>query len=51
MSLRQVNTDEYHAAFALFIGSPFGAQIAAHQLVYALKNHFAVVPCVSSTPL
>ena len=39
--LRQVNTDEYHAAFALFIGSPFGAQIAAHQLVYALKDHFA----------
>lgn len=39
--LRQVNTDKYHAAFALFIGSPFGAQIAAHQLVYALKDHFA----------
>jgi hypothetical protein len=39
---RQVNANEYHFAQALLIVTPNGAQIAAHELVHALKNHFSV---------
>ena len=38
--LRQVNTNEHHLADALFAFSPIWAEVAAHQLVHALEDHF-----------
>ena len=40
--LGQVDTNEHHLADALFAFGPIGAQIAAHQLVYALEDHLLV---------
>ena len=40
--LGQIDTDEHHLADLGFAGRPFGAYIAAHQLVHALENHFFV---------
>ena len=37
----QIDTDEYHFAHSLLILVPRLTQIAAHELVHALKNHFA----------
>ena len=37
----QIDTDEYHFAHSLLIFLPRLPQIAAHELVHALKNHFA----------
>ena len=39
---RQVNANKYHFAPAHFFGRPLRPQVAAHQLVHALENHFAV---------
>ena len=38
--LGQINTDEHHLADALFAFGPIRAQIAAHQLMHALEDHF-----------
>ena len=38
----QIDTDEYHFAHSLLILVPRLTQIAAHELVHALKNHFAL---------
>ena len=39
---RQIDANEYHFAHSLLILVPRLPQIAAHQLVHALKNHFAL---------
>ena len=33
----QIQADEHHLADARFVLAPLGAQVAAHQLVHALK--------------
>ena len=38
----QFDADEHHFAHSLFTNGPFGAQIAAHELVHPLENDFAV---------
>ena len=40
--LRQVNSDKYHLAATLFIRAPGGAEVAAHELVYALEDDLAI---------
>jgi hypothetical protein len=40
--LGKVDSNENHFAFLGFAWCPFGPQIAAHQLVYPLKNDLAV---------
>ena len=37
----QIDADEYHFAHSLLILVPRLTQIAAHELVHALENHFA----------
>ena len=39
---RQIDADEYHFAHSFFLRIPRLPQIASHQLVHALKNHFSV---------
>ena len=39
---RQIDTDEDHFAGFLLTLSPSRAKVAAHQLVYALKDHLAL---------
>ena len=39
--LWQVDADKDHTAFALLVASPFGAQIAAHELVHTLEDNLA----------
>ena len=40
--LRQINANEYHFAARLLVLAPCRSQIAAHQLVYALEDDFAL---------
>jgi hypothetical protein len=40
--LRQIDADEHHFAHFGFAIGPHRSQIAAHELVHALKNHFAL---------
>jgi hypothetical protein len=40
--LGQIDTNEYHFAHSFLAVGPHRAQIAAHELVHALKNHFAL---------
>ncbi len=38
----QFHADKYHFADARLVLAPFGAQVAAHEFVYALEDDFAV---------
>lgn len=39
---RQIDPDEHHFAHSLLARCPFGSQIAAHELVDALKNDLVI---------
>ncbi len=38
----QVNTNENHFALTHLFCAPLGPEVAAHQLVHALENHFSI---------